>query len=65
MSGRAPQQPLAIGAGASSPLTWFWNDQVVNPEHRAGNINIAIGVTTFALGVLAVRNFGGILVPGF
>jgi hypothetical protein len=27
--------------------------------------SIAIGVTTFALGVLAVRNFGGILVPGF
>ncbi|KAJ9105766.1 hypothetical protein QFC20_004253 [Naganishia adeliensis] len=68
MSGR-PVQPRYIGLpgsdGPSNPLTAFWKNQVVNPEYRAGNLNILLGVSTFAVGVFAVRNFGGILVPGF
>ncbi|KAJ9099796.1 hypothetical protein QFC21_003794 [Naganishia friedmannii] len=67
MSGRPTQRYLAV-PGSSAPsniVTAFWNDQVINPEYRAGNLNILLGVTTFAAGVFAVRNFGGILIPGF
>jgi hypothetical protein len=95
MSGR-PVQPRYIGnPGSDAPknvLSAFWQDQVVNPEYRAGNLkcvsslshprfyipsvtklivtstsrhSILLGVTTFAVGVFAVRNFGGLLVPGF
>lgn len=40
----APAQPLYLGpSGAQqqppSLLSWIWTNQIVNPEHREGNIS--------------------------
>ncbi len=46
-------------------LLRFINTQILAPEHRAGNISIAWGVSVFVAGIVAARNFGDLITPVF
>ncbi|OCF37118.1 hypothetical protein I317_00162 [Kwoniella heveanensis CBS 569] len=62
----APQYLGPAGSQPSNPLSAFWKNQVVNPEHREGNINIARATAIFVLGVVFVRSgLSSALVPVF
>nr|XP_019043320.1 hypothetical protein I302_07895 [Kwoniella bestiolae CBS 10118]OCF22250.1 hypothetical protein I302_07895 [Kwoniella bestiolae CBS 10118] len=62
----SPQYLGPAGSQSSNPLTAFWKSQVVNPEHREGNINIARATVIFILGVAFVRSsLSSALVPVF
>nr|XP_019009123.1 uncharacterized protein I206_05768 [Kwoniella pini CBS 10737]OCF47904.1 hypothetical protein I206_05768 [Kwoniella pini CBS 10737] len=62
----APQYLGPAGSQSTNPLTAFWRNQVINPEHREGNINIARATVVFILGVAFVRSsFSSALVPVF
>jgi len=43
MSAPVPAQPLYLGpSGAQqqpSFLSWLWNEQIANPNHREGNLS--------------------------
>ncbi|RUP47669.1 hypothetical protein BC936DRAFT_145470 [Jimgerdemannia flammicorona] len=46
----------------SNFLTRFVRSELLAPEKRAGNINIAISLTVFASAIVFLRNFGEQLV---
>lgn len=44
----------------------FWQDEIVAPEKRAGNMAVARGVGLFAAGIIFVRTMGAeMIVPVF
>ncbi|TXT09141.1 hypothetical protein VHUM_02615 [Vanrija humicola] len=66
----APAKPLYLGPSGSEPqpglLSWLWNEQIVNPAHREGNLDVARAVGLFAAAIIFIRSdFSAALVPAF
>lgn len=63
---------LSSPSGAGRPaakqsnfIVRFINNQILAPEHRAGNLSIVWGVSVFAAGIIAARKFGDLITPVF
>ncbi|KLT45190.1 hypothetical protein CC85DRAFT_299658 [Cutaneotrichosporon oleaginosum] len=71
MSAPAPAKQLYLGPSGGQPepqglFSYIWNEQIMNPAHREGNLNIARAVGLFAAGILFVRSdLASALVPVF
>nr|XP_031859008.1 uncharacterized protein CI109_005512 [Kwoniella shandongensis]KAA5526080.1 hypothetical protein CI109_005512 [Kwoniella shandongensis] len=62
----APQYLGPAGSQPSNPLVAIWKDQIINPAHREGNLNILRATTIFIIGVAFVRSgLSSALVPVF
>ncbi|KAJ1027402.1 hypothetical protein NDA18_003408 [Ustilago nuda] len=61
---------LSSPAGRPAPkqcnfLARFINNQILAPEHRAGNLSIVWGLSVFTAGIIAARKFGDLITPVF
>ncbi|SNX83221.1 uncharacterized protein MEPE_01927 [Melanopsichium pennsylvanicum] len=52
-------------APKSNFLIRFINQQILAPEHRAGNLSIIWGLGVFTAGIIAARKFGDLITPVF